>query len=145
VAGPTEPVLQVPAFVEQGVAVTTTRRDFLKLLGVGAASTTLSASGLYVPPEEEKVRRYWQVGASLSRSLVCRTSYDGLYDSDIFFDPPSVAEFRNLHEHPNVALLNAYLDENVRLVSFKSMPLGVQGLQPIMLPRIWTGVRDREP
>jgi hypothetical protein len=45
----------------------TTRRDFLKLLGLGATGVTLSASGLYLP-EQEPIRRYWQVGAQLQKN-----------------------------------------------------------------------------
>ena len=44
----------------------TTRRDFLKLLGLGAATAAASASGISIA-EAEPVRRYWQVGANLRR------------------------------------------------------------------------------
>ncbi len=39
--------------------MSTTRRDFLKLLGLGAGVT---AAGLVLPAEVEPVRRWWQVG-----------------------------------------------------------------------------------
>lgn len=45
----------------------TTRRDFLKLLGLGVATATLTASGIEVV-KAEPVRRYWQVGAQLQKS-----------------------------------------------------------------------------
>ena len=61
---------------------TPTRRDFLKLFGLGAAGATLSAAGLYLP-EPEPVRRYWQVGAQLRSGAGLRPGEIGLRDGTI--------------------------------------------------------------
>jgi len=61
---------------------TPTRRDFLKLFGLGAAGATLSAAGLYLP-EPEPVRRYWQVGAQLKSGAGLRPGEIGLRDGTI--------------------------------------------------------------
>lgn len=50
--------------------MTLTRRDFMRLLGLGATAT---AAGI-VLPEVEPVRRFWQVGAQLSRGSGFRWS-----------------------------------------------------------------------